>query len=308
MKKLFFTLLSLSILLVSCGGSANKGSENVDSKAEANQIISYTNDVIDYLNGSGGWTRSNTSRINDMIKFMRTGRKPTVVLPLMPNTAMNVASKKKDLTVPPTVMSEEEKTYFKENMTTYKEAYESFTANCSTLYKYIQNQDYKDDKFEKGKMLADSIEYRDSILNTIRGNMYDKIEVVTEKAEAIILSDSPLKDPILTLKAELKAFEELNSLYSDYTENAATPEQVDAAYQALATTVEKNKDMYKETLEAQKKQSAYDSFYKECDDALATYRKALREVKAKKRLSERDFKSFSSDYNSLINAYNRFIK
>ena len=295
--------------MASCGGSTeNKGAENVDSKEEANQIISYTNDLIDYLNATGGWTRSNSSRMADMIKFMKTGRKPTVVLPLMPNTSLNISMKKKDLTTPPIVMSEEEKTYFKDNMTTYKAGYESLVENCSTLYKYIQNQDYKDDNFEKGKSLADSIEIKNNSLNEIRGGLYAKIESVTEKAEGIILADSPLKDPILTLKAELKGFDELTDLYSAYTEGEATPEQVDAAYQAMAAKVEKNKDMYKDILEAQKKQSSYNSFYKECDDALATYRKILREVKAKKKLSERDFKSISSDYNSLINAYNRFIK
>ncbi len=310
MRKNLFSVvfLALTFALVSCGGSSeNKGAENVDSKDEANKIISYTNDVIDYLNGSGDWMRTNEDRISKMVSFMETKRKPSVILSIMSDVSFSMRAGKKDVITPPSVMSQEEQTFFKESMTTYKNKYEKMKENCSTLYKYIQNQDYKDDDYANGKVLADSIKAQYDYLVNIKGTLYDRIDVITEKAENIILQDLPLRDPILALKSELNNFTALNEIYSEYNDGKATADQVDAKYKEVAANVEKNKDAHTQVLEDNKAKSKYDSFYRECDDALATYRKVLREVKAGKKVTDRNFKDFSSDYNSLIKAYNRFV-
>jgi len=309
MKKLFFAVTVSLLALCSCGGSSeNKGADNVDSKAEANQIIAYTNDVIDYLNGSGDWMRSNERAINDMTKFMETKKGRLVGLFLSPNVSFNMKSDKLKVTTPPAVMSEEEKALFKDNMTTYKDTYTSMVAKCNELYKYIKNEDYKDDGFASGKALADSIKIQHEYLSTTKSMLYDKIDVVSERAENIILQDHALREPIMSLKGELKNFTDLYDAFFAYSEGSMTPEQVDEAYQKVAASVEKNKASYTSLLEENKVKSSYDSFYKRCDDALAEYRKALRDVKAKKRISDNTFRYFSSNYNSMIGSYNSFVK
>lgn len=310
MKRNLFvaTVFALCLTFVSCGGSETKGSENVDSKSDANKIISYTNDVIDYLNGSGDWMRTNESRISGVLTFVETKKKPTVLLPFMPSMSFDMGAGKKDVTNPPSVMSAEEQAFFKDNMTAYKEKYTKFKENCVTLHKYLQNEDYKDDDFAKGKELAAAINADHSFLVESKNALYDKIDTVTEKAENIILEDLPLRDPILALKAELNNMQELSEAFYSYSEGKLTPEQVDAEYKEVAASIEKNKDAHTAILEENNAKSTYDSFYKRAEESLATYRKTLREVKAKKELGERDFKNFNSNYNSLINAYNNFVK
>ncbi len=310
MKRNLFVaaVFALCLTFVACGGSEKKGSENVDSKSDANKIISYTNDVIDYLNGSGDWLRTNESRISDILKFVETKRKPTVLLPFMPDMSFDMRASKKNVTTPPSVMSAEEQAFFKDNMTTYKEKYTKFKENCTTLHKYLKNEDYKDDDFAKGKELAAAINADHSFLVESKNALYDKIDAVTEKAENIILQDLPLKDPILALKAELNNMKDLSDAFYAYSEGKMTPEQVDAKYQEVAASVEKNKAAHTAILEENKAKSTYDTFYKRAEESLAAYRKMLREVKAKKELNERDFKTFNSNYNSLISAYNSFVK
>jgi len=306
MGKFSMLFFSAVLFFYSCGGSENKGSENVDSKEEANQIISYTNAVIDYLNSSGDWTRKNESRVNGVLQFVKTGKKPIPFLPFMSNASVNM--NKKDVTQPPAVLSEDEKVFFKDKMTLFKSNYDGLRENCSVLYKYLQNQDYKDDKFAKGKELADSINSQQALVSSIRSEVYDKIDVVSAKAESIILADDPLKDPIMALKADLANFGKLYEIYGDYSEGNATPDQVDALYKEVAESLDKNKTAYAELLDEKKVKSKYESFYSTADDLLAKYRKVLRNVKDKKKVTDSDFSSFSSGHNSLVNSYNRFVK
>lgn len=315
MKRFFLSTLSLAIIIAftSCGGSSGtdsgsteKGAENVDSKAEANEIISYTNEVIDYLNGSGDWLRSNEDELSKMVDFMSSKKKASYYSSLSPDVSFNFNAGKKDVTNPPAVMSAEEQEYFKKNMTEYKIAYSRLKVNGGDLLKYIRNEDYKDDDFAKGKMLADSIEICYKYLVATKSDLYGKIDAVTEKAEKIILEDHPLREPIFALKEDLKNFEELGTIYSDYSQGKATPEQVDAAYQKVAASVEKNRALYTEVLNENKVKSDYDGFYNSCDDALATFRKVLRKVKENKKIADSDFRTINSDYSYLIKAYNRF--
>lgn len=308
-KKLIPLMLILLGVMVSCGGgSSEKGAENVDSKGDANQIIAYTNDVIDYLNGSGSWIRSNDDRIDALVTGMETKKTPRILIPMIPDVSFNLKSGKLNILTPPSVMSQEEQTYFKDKMTAYKAAYTSLTSQCGILYKYIQNQDYRDDNYEKGKMLADSIKINYEFVNTTKKELYSKIDVVTEKAENIILADSPIREPIIAMKEEMKHIESLYDMFSLYTEKGATPAQVDSAYQAAAASVEKNKGNFQKILEDNKVKSEYDRFYKNCDEALSAYRKVLRDVKENKKVRESEFNTFSSRYNSLVNSYNSFVK
>jgi len=306
MKKSLFATFLFTILFMSCGGSADKGSENVDSQQEAGHIIGYTNNVIDYLNESNSWMRSNDGRIEAMVTYMETGKKASVFLPFVPNVSMN-RHDKDALNTPPAVMSVEEKEFFSSNMTEYRKSFKQLLEDCGVLYKYIQNQDYKDDDFAKGKELSDSIKSKYNYLTVTKSALYDKIDEVTEKAEEIILSNHVLKDPIMTLKAEMKSLESLNGVYIDYSNGEATPEVVDAAYQAAAASIEENKVKYADLLEEQNVKSKYEYFYKKCDGALSAYRRILRDVKDKKKIRDSEFKSFTSDYNSIVNAYNSFV-
>lgn len=304
MKKLFFAVFSVALILSSCGGSG-KGAENVKSENDADQIITYTNAVIDYLNASNSWIRTNETSIQRLIEAGKAGKKPSGIVIFGPSPHFTSGSK--DITKPASVMSEDEKKFFSEKVTLYKTTFDALYDDCKTLHAYIKNEDYKDDNGEKGKELAAKIERNYTLTRTEISPIYDKIEVVTEVAETIILEKNPLKEPILSMKKDLKGFDNLYELFAAYDEKTATPAQVDEAYQALAAQIEKNKGSFGDILKGQNKASSYNRFYESADKYLASFRKALRDVKENKTLKERDFKSFSSNHNSLISSYNSFV-
>lgn len=300
-----FAVLTATLLFSSCG-EGTKGSENVSSESDANAIIGYTNAVIDYLNSSGKWTRSNEDKVATIVEAGKTGKKPRMNQFFTPE--MNFNSDKTDVTAPTNALSKDEQAFFKDKMTTFKTAYEALKKECKELNDYLKNEDYKDDNNEKGKALATSIEANYKVVIDLRSELYAKIDVVTEKAEEIVLATHPLKDPILSLKKDLKGFEDLNDKFVAYSEKEATPAEVDAVYQAVVKSVEASKEANKEVLEKERKQSSYDSFYRSAESSLAAYRKALRDVKENKQLRDGDFRTFSSNHNSLVNSYNSFMK
>lgn len=304
MKKLLLTVLTATMLF-SCGGSSEKkGSENIDSKAEAGALIAYTNGVIDDLNDSGSWLRSNEKNIEKLTAAVKAKKKPLVPIFISPNIG---SFKKKNATVAPSIMSEEEQKFFSETMEKYSNYFSALKTNVSELNKYLKNEDYKDNENKKGLAMIDSIEIYYNYLIETKPVLFDKIDIVTEKAEKIILADHPLKDPIFAMKGELQGFDDLYDAFYAYSEGEFTPEEVESAYNTLADNVEKNKGAFADILKENNKNSAYDRFYKTCEDGLAPFRKALRDVKDKKKVNERTFENFSSEINSIVKSYNGFV-
>ncbi len=309
MKKILLLALSVAAL-TACGGGGNKASgdkaEKVTDKQreQASQIISYTNDIIDYLNETGSWMRSNDSRLEELVETGSGGRWSNI-MPFIPNPSVD--HKDKGLDTPPSAMEKEDQTYFKETIAEYRKTFKQMQEDGQTLFKYIRNQDYKDDDYAKGKELSDKILAAQEYVTDTKKAMYDKIDEVTYEAEYIILSDHPLRDPIFTMKDEMVNFENLYSTFVLYNDKETTVEQVDSAYQAIFANVEKNKALYAEILEENGVKSDYDDFYESCDDALDTYRFSFRTyVKQNREIPESEIRTFTSNYNHIIGAYNSF--
>lgn len=310
-KKLSIILLA-ALALISCGGGSSTGSKDgkksekvtEKQKDQAGQIIQYTNGIIDYLNETNSWLRSNDSSIENMLETGRGGRWNNMIH-IIPNPS--IGFKDKNLDTPPAAMDKEYQVYFKETIAEYRETFKGMQENCEKLVKYIRNQDYKDDDYAKGKELSDKISEALDYIYETKSDLYDTIDEATYDAEYIILSDHPLRDPIFTMKDEMANFQNLYSIFYLYNEKETTVEQADSAYQAVFADVEKNKELYAEVLEEQGEKDSYDAFYETCDDALASYRFSLRTyVKAGREIPSSELRTFTSNYNRLVSRYNSF--
>lgn len=306
MKKNIYSLVFFTLILTACSGSSqNKGAENVDSKAEATQIIAYTNNVIDYLNASHNWIGSNSARISEMVVAIENKKTASFGTAIMPNIDFK---QKGDVTSPPDVMSEDEKIYFRTNMTAYKASYDALRESCNNLYNYLKNQEFKNDNYAKGIALSDSLQAQLTFIHNKKTELYNKIDVVCAKAEEVMLANDPLKEPILAMKNDLSNFENLFDAFASYADANTTAQQADSAYRVTAANIDNHRTAFADILQKEAKTAQYNLFYQQCDKAMALYAKVLLEIKDKKELAENDFKEFATNHKSLISTYNSFVK
>ena len=311
MKRAIIVALLAALTLTACGGRGTSRTKDSKGKTEkvsnkdkenANAIIGYTNGIIDYLNETGSWLRSNDGRIEDALNVIENQRWSNV-LPLTPNPS--IGFKDKGLDTPPAAMEKEDQQYFKSTIAEYRTQFTALQEDVEKLRKYIQNQDYKDDDYAKGQELAEKIIAEYNYVVDTKSEMYGRIDDATYDAEYIILSDHTLRDPIFTLKDEITNFQELYNVFYGYNEGEATAEEAEAKYQSVFADVEKNRVLYADVLEEYGETSSYKNFYDKCEDALSTYRFSLRTyVKEGRKIPSNELRSFSSNHNRLISSYN----
>lgn len=311
---LLIALLAGSLAFSSCGNRTAKkeGKEKTEKvskskKEDAATLITYTNIVVDYLNATGEWMRSNDSRIEDMLNMMEK-KNWTNVMPLLPATTISINKDKfAKITEPPAgVMNKEDNQFFKESMAEIRDNFNALMEDCSELFKYIRNQDYKDDDYAGGQVIADRITERYNLINERKSEVLDKRDELGDQAERVLLQDHPLRDPIFALKDELDNFRELYAVLYAYNDGEATIEEMDAAYKATEESVEKHTGQYAELLEEYREKSSYDQFYKVCDEALGNCRRIMRKAREGRKFDNNDLNTFSSNYNRIISAYNSF--
>lgn len=311
MKKIV-TLLSVCLFLaVGCKDNKEVGAENVSSMEQANMIIEYTNSVVDYMNKANSKISSNESNFDKLLKIADKKKVKSYEIPLDVSLAdYNFSANKDDkdkIIQPPSVLSVEEQEFFKEKVASYRDSYNKLRGEAITYIKYLKNEDYKDDNWAKAQEYADNIEkYYNECMET-RPLISAKIDVVTERAEEIILADSPIKDAIMTVKGDLKLVQELVNTFYVHGDEGGKKEELDKLYAELESNLEKHKDMYTEELEKEGSLRSYQSFYSSVSNKLGDVRKVLRKVREGKKIDKRDYDSLSSFSNTAVGSYNSFI-
>ncbi|MDR0193854.1 MAG: YiiG family protein [Myroides sp.] len=311
MKKMI-TLLGLCLFLaIGCKDNKEVGAENVSSMEQANMIIEYTNSVVDYMNRANSKISSNESNFDKLLKIADKKKVKSYEIPLdtsLTDFSFSVNKDDKDKIIqPPKVLSVEEQEFFKEKVASYRDSYNKLRGEAITYIKYLKNEDYKDDNWAKAKEYADNIEkYYNECMET-RPLISAKIDVVTERAEEIILADSPIKDAIMTVKGDLKSVQNLMSTFYIHDEEGGKKEELDKLYKELETNLEKHKGMYVDELTKENNLDSYVSFYTSVINNLGDVRKVLRKVKEGKKLNDSDFNSLSRVNNNAVSSYNSFI-
>ncbi|MCC9041135.1 YiiG family protein [Myroides sp. M-43] len=307
MKKVIILLSVCFFLAVGCKDNKEVGAENVSNIEQANQIITYTNNVIDYMNEVNSYLTRSERAMKASIEAAKKKKAPSYLPsgPLFFNAGNKI--KIEELTTPPTVLSEEEQMFFKEKVGYFREQFNGLTKAISDFKAYMKNEDYKDDSWAKANEYAEIIEKNYQNCIDIRAEISEKLDLVTDRAEGIILEDSPIKEAIFTVKHDLKLVNKLTDAFYEQAEGENKVEELDKYYTELEANISKNKELYKELLEKEGKLSSYQSFYSSIEGNLGDYRKLLRNVKANKKVSDSDISNLNSKYNTLVGRYNSFI-
>lgn len=298
-------------LAIGCKDNKNVGAENVDGMEQANAIIGYTNTVIDYMNDSNSYLNS---RQSDLVKLVNaTEKKKTLQRYEIPKEVffvdhrIGLNKKNESLTVPPTVLSEEEQAFFKQKVGEYKKNRDLIAGTGVVYIKYLNNEDCKDNKWIKAEEYAKTLEKAYEACQNIRPLILDKVDVVTEKAEAIILADSPIKDAIMTVKGDLKSIEQLVDLFYTQAEEGGKKQELEDLYKKIETNFEQHKGLYVEELTKEHKLDSYTSFYSSVSNELGEVRKVLRKVREGKKVTEDDLDKLLRVNNKAVGSYNIFI-
>lgn len=312
MKKII-TLLGVCLFLtVGCKDNKEVGAENVNSMEQASMIIEYTNSVVDYMNDANSFINSRERDFQKLIELAESKKirySSDIPIDVLFKNFRIGGTKDKDakMTQPPTVLSTEEQEFFKEKVAFYKEQRDLLSGTAVTYIKYLKDEDYKDDNWAKAKEYAETIEKAYNNCMDTRPLISAKIDEVTERAEEIILADSPIKDAIMTVKADLKSVQNLVNTFYIHDEEGGKKEELDKLYTELEANLEKHKGMYVDELTKENSLNSYVNFYSSVINNLGDVRKVLRKVREGKKLNDSDFRSLTRVNNDAVSSYNRFI-
>jgi hypothetical protein len=301
-SSLFFAIIAAS---VSCKNFGNSAAYNDKSSSAASNIIEYTNLIVDMSNTHNRYLEqvaNNTDRIEKALQ------KPDDRFSFMGITKpFNIPAhySKLKLEEPVSDLSKEDQTFFKEKVTTYTALYNSLKKSNDELHDYLTAQDYKDDKGAKGFVLLDTVRSKIQRVYALKSELMKKVETVADASEEVILKDSPLKDYIIAMKADMKDVRQfIDLLESDKYEIVA--DKAKALYDTMEAAQAKHAAIDLGNAKKAIKDTQFTYFYDRLHSFLLDARKVLRDGTEKGELTESDLSTLNSDYDSLISSYNSF--
>jgi hypothetical protein len=312
MQKVFICLSLVVMLATGCKSKGTKinanGSVEVSSQNDANKIIDYTNDLIDvmkkYNEASEAAVKSYES-LED--SWSGKGRFFGILSNEMGFLWTEKTKAGKAFGAPPAALGDA-LTFFKDSVGKYKSLFKKFQENDSVLKIYVKAEDFKDDKYAKGKDILNKQYEIYPQLITLRSAIGTKIDIVADAAEEVSLKDSPIKDAYKAAKGDLARMKKLADMIAEkekYSDADLTG--IEAAYADFTDSIEKNKAANQESLTKENKASQYNSFYKDVTEENAKIKAVIRNIKSSKKLSEDDYDSVDRSYNSIVSAYNSWV-
>jgi hypothetical protein len=277
---------------------------------KANKIISYTNTVSEvvekYTNAAAdamedyNETNQKWSSNEDVIGVFSTN------MDFLGNnkTAADIAF------ATPVPELEKYVVFFADSLRAYKNLFNQFKENDSTLKLYITAKDYKDDKYVKGKeILKKQFEIYPQIVQ-LYNSINSKIEKVVESAEAISLKNSPIKNAILACKGDLNKMKSLVDFMvikqAKFTDEDIA--EVDKQYTVFTNNIEQNKVANKGDVEKQNKTLLYNIFYDRLITESANIKSIIRDIKSTKKLSENNYTLLDASYTNAVTVYNAWVQ
>ena len=305
--------IALIATSMSCNDTGKKGGNSAyeeKSATAANEVIEYTNAIVDLSNKNSDYVVrlvKNADRVEEILKgksnpvFLGSIIKP-VMIPTF-NHGKITADK------PVNALNKEDQTFFKEKVAGFTGAFDKLKATYSKLDDYLKAQDYKDDKGAKGLALADSIRSDAQSFFDQKVVLMKRVNEVADASEVIILKDSPLKDYIIAMKADMQAVRNYIDLLEkggdDFGKISA---QAQTAYDALEKDQATHAAIDQKNAEKESKASSYKSFYDSFHDFLLMAKRITRDAKDKGAITESDLESLDNSLDTMIGRYNSFTK
>lgn len=314
-RSILYIPLSLALLatFMSCDDSKKKGGNSAyeeKSASSANDVIEYTNAIVDLSNKNSDYAVrlvKNADRVEEILKgktnpaFLSSIIKP-VMIPTF-NHGKITADKPVD------ALNKEDQAFFKEKVAGFTGAFDKLKATYKQLDDYLKAQDYKDDKGAKGLALADSIRSDAQSFFDQKIVLMKRVNEVADASEIIILKDSPVKDYIIAMKADMQSVRNFINLLEeggdDYGKISA---QAQTAYEALEKDQAAHAALDQANAEKAGKAPSYKNFYDGFHDFLLEAKKIMRDAKEKGAMTQSQLESLDSDLDTMIGRYNSFTK
>ncbi|RBL88846.1 hypothetical protein [Chitinophaga flava] len=314
-KTFLYTAISMAMLsaTVSCDNSkSGKGPaaayEN-NSAEKASHVIEYTNLLIDIANQQNDYITRVMENADKIEKGLKNPSDRFAFFGIFPATyferSRGISKVKAD--EPVDELSSDDKKFFKEKVASSSKAFTKIQDYYKQLQDYLKAEDYKDDKSVKGLALVDSIRSSTQLLIAEKAVLIKKVNEIADASEAIVLKDSPLKDYIIAMKADLKSVREFVGLMenggADYN---SIKDKADAAYAALEKAYGEHSQLSLDNAKKEHKDSYYKLFYDRFHEILLETKKTMRDGAEKGKLTENQVENLSRNYDYLIERYNSF--
>ncbi|WP_160714087.1 YiiG family protein [Chitinophaga solisilvae] len=311
-KTILYTSLSVSLLLASasCNNSSKGGNaadyENKSAEA-ASHVIEYTNLLIDISNKQNDYIDRVLENLDKIEKGLHKPDDHFAFIGIIsPSYHGPLRYSKVKAEEPVDELSSEDKKFFKEKVGVYNTAFKKIQDQYGQLSDYLKAQDYKDDKSVKGLALVDSVRLSTQQLLTIKAELIGKVNKIADASEAIVLKDSPLKDYILAMKADLQAVRSFIDIVESDSSFTKVKDKAQTAYNALEKAQSEHSQIKIDNAKEAHKDNAYKLFYDRMHDFLLESRKILRDAGDAGSLTQYQLDNLNRNYDYLIERYNSF--
>ncbi len=310
MRKIVVLAMALtftSVSMISCKKDIDKLGKsvmNLGSANEANAIIDFNNNFLDSY-------KSTSKHIESILKYadeatVKAKGGNVMIMPIVIGSMDYSFGKIKDI---PSGFGKD-KAAIEADFKIYKNKKESIEKKFEELKSYMNSEDYKDDKGARAETITKEIETEAQALFISGENIVAKIKPATDAAEEVILKDHPMKEYIISSKNVMNSLDSNIDVLDKQYSGKFNEAEAQKKYDELAKAVEANSKLeftVKDPQYAYKK-SLFESFNKTASSFLDTYRKLIRDSKGTGKISDSDISQIDSEYESVLNSYNSFVK
>ncbi len=306
--KFKFLFVLAALIMVSCGKLGDNASSALDAVSDlgsdgAGNVLAYNNAMVDYMNDANSKIKKASEDYEKMSTMVAKKQKPRMFMGMaFIGSGVNIDNERDGISLLkpgnnlPSDIKEELTNAVKETAKAYD--------NTQTAYKsfkdYLDNEDFKDDDWAKGKEYVKIVEKNIMAFYENQSNAYKILKPVANAAEVKLLEDHPLRESIIATKTDLNlAVEIVDIVYAEKIDMDA----LTAKYDELEANYAKHKDLTPDLLKEHNKNLYYNNFYDDVEEFLGEVRKSKRDGK----IDQREAEHINREYQSLISFYNSFV-
>ena len=309
--KLKFTILALLATLTISTFAQKKPTK---AELDASKIIQYGNTVIELGNSYTQTLKNYESVLKSAENNLESVTKNPNLSPHFVNcnvisvkasqqTAYNTASK--------TVQAFPEKSDIDKFVNQGEKDIKSIGVWCTALSEYASKKEYKEDQdLVKYITIRDSLNFHIAQAYTSWMSASKQASIAGNRAELILLEGSRIASFIIPMKKDLNSLKDVFNMINTETPNI---DAIKTVLAELKISIDKNKDTSTKDISKLSDiyyKEVYQTFYRKCSSAvesLNTVTSRLQEKEIDVNNINSWFGSASSDYNSAIEEYNKFV-
>lgn len=314
-KNFLYAAIGVAMLSVSVSCDNSKGGKGPtaayenNSVEKASHVIEYTNLLIDIANKQNDYITRVSENAEKIAKGLKNPSDRFAFMGIIPPMYFDSPRpmNKVKADEPVGELSSEDRKFFKEKVAINTAAFKKLNDQYKQLNDYLKAEDYKDDKSAKGYALVDSIRASTQELMANKAVLMKKVNEIADASEAIVLKESPLKDYIIAMKADLKSVRDFVELTEQSGGNyASIKDKANAAYAALEKAQTEHSQLNLDNAKKENKESSFKSFYDRLHDFLITAKKIMRDGSDSGKIDDNQVETLGRNYDYLINSYNSF--